>query len=98
MKSKTYNPLTAHTYSLNNRGDRVVSVDSNGNRETLPFSPDGGKTIKNKSVCYWEQLGNWCFPVVRVKGKRQSVFPDSDMEPKFYMEFHVKYPNNVFPK
>jgi hypothetical protein len=94
MKSKTYNPLTAHTYSLNNRGDRVVSVDSNGNHETLPFSPDNGKTIKNKSVCYWQQLGNFAFPVVRIKGDMATVYPDSDVEPKFYSEFRIKYPQN----
>ncbi len=90
MKTK-YDPATARQYYLNQSGSRAVSIDRNGNRETLPVSLDG-KTIKPRVVRYWEQCGNFAFPVVRVKGKETPVFPDSEVEATMWMPFEVKYP------
>lgn len=87
-----YNPATAQTYYLNSTGSRCVSVDRDGNRETLPVSLDG-VTVKIRSVRYWEQCGNFSFPVIRVKGKEVSVYPDSEFDPVVWTPFSVKYPN-----
>lgn len=94
-KSRHYNSKTARFFTLNQDGTRGVSIDANGNRETIPFSMDGGKTIKNKSVLYHEQCGNFSFPVVRIKGKAVGAYPDSEVETKFYSTFDKKYPTEL---
>lgn len=91
MRTK-YNPATAQTYYLNSTGTRCVSIDRDGNRETLPVSLDG-VTIKIRSIRYWEQCGNFAFPVIRVKGKETIVYPDSEVTPEKWLPFYVKYPN-----
>ena len=86
-----YNPATARQYYLNNSGTRVVSIDRDGNREALPVSLDG-VNVKPRAVLYWEQCGNFAFPVIRVKGKAISVYPDSEVEATMWLPFEVKYP------
>jgi len=90
MKTK-FDPANSRPVYLNNYGTRAVRIDSWGHRETLPFSTDGGKTIVQRAVCYWEQCGNFAFPTIKVKGKRQAVYPDSDVEVKFYSTYSDKY-------
>jgi len=92
MKRTAYNPATARTYYLNQSGSRAVSIDRNGNRDTLPVSLDG-ETVKSRAVLYWEQCGNFAFPAVRVKGKAVTVYPDSEVEPTKWLPFAVMYPN-----
>lgn len=92
MKRTKYNPATARTYYLNGTGSRCVSIDSKGNRETLPVSLDG-ITVQPRAVLYWEARGNFGFPVIRVKGKAVAVFPDMEAPPvTIYLPFEVKYP------
>lgn len=74
MKTK-FNPTTARLYYLNNSGTRCVSIDRDGNRETIPVSLDG-VTITQRAVLYWEQCGNFAYPAIRVKGKALTVYPD----------------------
>ena len=89
---RTYNPATARTYYLNQSGHRAISIDGNGNRETIPVSLDG-VTSKPRSVLYWESCGNFGIPVVRVRGKAVAVHPDTEVPPvSFYAPFEVKYP------
>jgi hypothetical protein len=89
MKRTTYSPTTARPYYLNQSGSRAVSIDGNGNRETLPVSLDG-ETVKPRAVFYWEQCGNFSFPCIRVGGKAVAVFPDDTFEPSMYMPLAVK--------
>jgi len=88
---KQYNPATARQYYLNQSGSRAVSIDRDGNRETLPVSLDG-VTVKPRAVRYWEQCGNFAFPAVRVKGKTVTVYPDSEVTATMWLPFEVKYP------
>ena len=90
MKSQ-YNPKTARVFYLNRDGSRAVSIDHNGNREVLPVSLDG-ETIQTRSVLYWEQCGNFAFPVIRMKGKAVTVYPDSEVECEKWLPYAVKYP------
>jgi hypothetical protein len=92
MKTK-YNPKTARFYSLNNCGTRGVSIDANGNRETIPVTLDG-VTVKARAVLYHEQMGNFSYPVIRIKGKKTVVFPDDNFQPTKWMPHKVKYPKN----
>ena len=93
MSKKTiYDKRTARTDYLNNTGSRAVSIDRNGNRERLPVSFDGGVTIKDRAVLYWEQCGNFGFPCIRIKGKAVFVYPDSEVEPTYWTTYELKYP------
>lgn len=87
----SYNPATARHYYLNSHGTRSVHIDRDGNRETLPVSLDG-VTVKARAVLYWEQCGNFAYPVIRVKGKTINVYPDSEVEATMWLPYEVKYP------
>lgn len=93
MKNK-FDKETARFYYLNNSGTRGVRIDAKGNRERLLVND--GHTVKERAVCFWEQCGNFSFPVVKLKGKRVSVFPNSDVpnadgSPMEFMPYEVKH-------
>lgn len=53
---------------LNNSGHRWVNVDDKGNRDKLTVHfPETGVT-KRLAVKYWEAIGNFAVPYVRVHG------------------------------
>lgn len=89
MKRTKYNPATANFYYLNSTGSKGVRIDTNGNRETIPVSFDDGKTIQQRSVFYWEQIGNFSNPVIRDSRSRKAimVFPDSQVDVTYYAPF-----------
>lgn len=89
MKKNTYNPDTARHYHINSIGSRSVSIDREGNRETLPVSLDG-ETVKPRAVRYWEMCGNFSYPVIRVKGKETTIFPDDIFQPTMWTPLAVK--------
>lgn len=89
MRTK-YNPKTARFFYLNQDGSRGVSIDANGNRERLPVSLDG-IAVKERAVLYHEMCGNFSYPVIRIKGKPVTVYPDSDVEVTMWMPYEVKY-------
>jgi hypothetical protein len=94
MKAKTtFDPATARTYYLNQSGTRAISIDGNGNRETLPVILANGEAPKPRAVLYWEQCGNFAYPSIRVKGKAVAVYPDSDVAPTVWMPFALRHPS-----
>lgn len=91
MKSnRIYNSATARTLYLDQSGYRVVSIDRNGNRETLPVSLDG-VSVKPRSLVCWQACGNFSYPIIRVKGRQVTVYPDSEVSPTKWMPYSVKY-------
>ena len=93
MKNK-FDKETARFYYLNNSGTRGVRIDAEGNRERLLVND--GEAVKERAVCFWEQCGNFSFPVVRLKGKQITVYPKSDVpndDGSFmeYLPYEVKY-------
>ena len=91
MRTK-YNPKTARVFCLNNSGSRWVSIDRDGNRETIPVSWNG-LTSRPVAVKYWEQCGNFSYPVVRRKKKLITVYPGDDVSPGNWIPYEVKYTN-----
>ena len=58
---------------LNNSGHRWVNVDDKGNRDRLTVRfPETCKT-KRLAVKYWEAIGNFAVPYVRVSGKAMQL-------------------------
>ena len=88
--TRKYDPSTSRLCHLTQDGSKVVRVDANNNRETLPVTFDG-QQVKQVSVKYWEQIGNFACPVVRRGKELVKVFPDSEVDPKAWMPFEVKY-------
>jgi len=91
-----YDESTARFYYLNKAGTKGVKIDKNGKRERLPVSFDG-ITVKQVSVMYWVQCGNFSFPVVRRGKKLIAVHPDSEVETTKWMPFEVRHPNISLP-
>ena len=50
---------------LNNSGHRWVNVDEIGKRDTLKVWNPTKNKLENKSVKYWEAIGNFSVPYVR---------------------------------
>jgi hypothetical protein len=97
MKTPERNAIdsaTARMYYLNNSGSRWVTIDRSGNRETLPVSLDG-ETVKPRAVLYWESCGNFAYPVIRVKGKAVTLYPDSEVTCTKWMPYSVLYPQGA---
>jgi hypothetical protein len=92
MSSTPFNPDTSRFYYLNSDGSRGVRIDSDGNRERLPVSLDG-KTTRPRAVLYWQTLGNFAVPYIRVQGKAVAVYPDSEVTPSAWLPFEVLYPS-----
>lgn len=94
---KAFNESTSRFYYLNNSGSRGVRIDADGNHETILVND--GTCTKSRAVCYWEQCGNWSFPVVRIKGKRVTVYtndcPPADGSAPVWMPYAVKYLEKV---
>ena len=86
---KTYNPATARFYTLNNDGSRGVSIDANGNRERIPVSIDGGKTIKQVAVLYHQGLGNYSAPWIRFKGKIEMAVPNQPFDVQYWQPYCI---------
>ena len=86
---KTYNPATARLVYLNQDGSRCVSIDANGNRERIPVSIDGGKTIKQVAVKYFQQLGNHSAPWIRFKGKIEMVVSNQVIGVKYWQPYRI---------
>lgn len=75
---------------LNKTGSRWVSVDNDGNRETILVSWDG-ITSRPVAVKYWEQCGNFAYPVVRCGKKLIVVYSGDDVSPGNWIPYGVKY-------
>ena len=86
---KTYNPATARLVYLNQDGSRCVSIDANGNRERIPVSIDGGKTIKQVAVLYHEQLGNFSAPWIRFKSKIEMVVSNQPFDVQYWQPYCI---------
>jgi hypothetical protein len=93
MKTQ-FNSATARMYYLNNSGSRWVTIDRSGNRETLPVSLDG-ETVKLRAVLYWEACGNFAYPVIRLKGKAVTLYPDSEVTCTKWLPYSVLYPQSA---
>jgi len=93
---RTYDNDTARVFYLNNSGSRCVKIDANGNRERLRVTFDG-ITMKMVAVKYWEQCGNFSFPVVRHGKKLVAVYPDSEVEVSCWMPIQIRHPDISMP-
>jgi hypothetical protein len=55
---------------LNNSGHRWVNVGADGKHDRANvFFPESGET-RSYSICYWEAIGSFAVPYVKIKGKR----------------------------
>lgn len=92
-----FNPATSRFYYLNNSGSRGVRIDADGRRETILVND--GTATKPRAVVYWEACGNYTFPVVRLKGKRVTVYTDDvpppDGSSPVWSPFEILYPNKT---
>lgn len=77
------------TYYLNNSGHRWVNIDDKGRRERIPV--DLGTGVKQRSVYYWEAIGNFAVPVIRVKGKQLRLCLSDDLNS--WTTHAIKYSN-----
>lgn len=94
---KAFNPDNSRFYYLNNSGSRGVRIDADGNRETITVND--GTTIKPRAVIYWQSCGNYSFPVIRLHGKRVTVYTDDTPPPDgsapVWSPFEVRYPGKT---
>lgn len=94
---KAFNPSTSRFYYLNNSGSRGVRIDADGNRENITVND--GTTTKQRAVLYWETCGNYSFPVIRLHGKRVTVYTDDTPPPDgcapVWSPFEIRYPGKT---
>lgn len=65
------------TFYLNNSGSRWVHL-VNGKREKMQFITNNGKVWR--TVNYYESFGNFAVCNISYKGKRITVFPDTNLD------------------
>lgn len=60
------------TLYLNKSGHRWINI-TNGKKEKINVYFPESKRVKSYTVFYWEALGNFAAPYVRIKGKVEQL-------------------------
>jgi len=79
---------------LNNSGHRWVNiVGSNNQRDKLTVHfPETGHT-RQYAVTYWEAIGNFCVPTIRIKGKRKMLMESAKRDGQWVINCEVNRKN-----
>ena len=65
-------------YYLNNSGSRYVYRDENNKSSRLNVFDRDTKKTKSYAVSYWEMIGSFAVPYVKIKGKRVQLMDYKD--------------------
>jgi D-aminopeptidase len=78
------------TLYLNQSGHRWINVLPNGKRERINVIINGIKT--SRAVLYWQAIGNFAVPTVKIGGKRQ-LLCETNSSDNCWIQYAEKYPS-----
>ena len=78
------------TLYLNNSGHRWINLE-NGKREKIIVYFMG--KFQHRSVDYWEAIGNFAVPVVKIRGERKRLCDYERVGVECWTTYETKYPH-----